>query len=78
MKICAFILSGFVGLFFLWVALVVAFNWRWIVRSLRCQWMHRRDYQLYDDVWRRPDGKCVNDAGEVWDQYWQRTTKDGK
>ena len=39
---------------------------------LRLRWRHRSHVPLYPDVWRRPDGVCVNDAGRVWDEFWQQ------
>ena len=39
-------------------------------RGLRLLWLHRRNVKLYDDVWRRPDGVCVNDEGTELDKNW--------
>lgn len=44
-------------------------------RYLYLKWKHRHDKPLYEDIWRRPDGVCVNDEGQVWDQYWQNIVK---
>jgi hypothetical protein len=36
-------------------------------------WHHGRlgHVRLYDNIWRRPDGVCVNDEGRQWDEHWQ-------
>lgn len=33
---------------------------------------HYNHIKLYDDVWKRPDGVCVNDENKKWDKYWQK------
>lgn len=42
------------------------------VRYMALRWQHRGQVQLYDNVWRRPDGVCVDDNGRVWDEFWQK------
>jgi hypothetical protein len=43
-----------------------------IVRYLMFRWQHRGQVQLYDNIWRRRDGVCVDDNGREWDEYWQK------
>ena len=42
-----------------------------LLRWLAFRWLHRGETKLWDDVWRRPDGSCVNDAGKVLGKHWE-------
>jgi hypothetical protein len=46
-------------------------------RWAHVKWIRRHDTKLYDDVWRAPNGFCVNDDGDRWDRHWQKIIKKG-
>lgn len=60
-----------IGVGFVFIVLIVLSNWSTFWKNVRLHYKHRRNDALYDNIWRRPDGVCVNDAGEELGLHFQ-------